>query len=305
MTDVPANTRVAAAATVEQDDNSEGMTYLESLPSRIVTLYIPLFIIIVILLFPFYWMALTSIKPDEQLIDMERFNPFWVVKPTLKHINKLLFETNYPRWLWNTMYVAAAATTLSIIASVLAAYAIVRLRFRGAEVVGATIFMAYLVPPSILFIPLASVIQAYGLFDSPLSLILIYPTLLIPFSTWLLMGYFKTIPFELEECALIDGASRWQILTRIIVPLAVPGLISAFIFSFTLCWNEFIYALTFLQSTQNKTVPVAIVNEFVDGDIYKWGSLMAGALVGSLPLVILYAFFVEHYVSAMTGAVKE
>ncbi|MBC7582938.1 carbohydrate ABC transporter permease [Tardiphaga sp. vice352] len=304
MTDVPANTRVAAA-TVEQDDNSEGMTYLESLPSRIVTLYIPLFIIVVILLFPFYWMALTSIKPDEQLIDMERFNPFWVVKPTLKHINKLLFETNYPRWLWNTMYVAAAATTLSIIASVLAAYAIVRLRFRGAEVVGATIFMAYLVPPSILFIPLATVIQAYGLFDSPLSLILIYPTLLIPFSTWLLMGYFKTIPFELEECALIDGASRWQILVKIIVPLAVPGLISAFIFSFTLCWNEFIYALTFLQSTQNKTVPVAIVNEFVDGDIYKWGSLMAGALVGSLPLVILYAFFVEHYVSAMTGAVKE
>ena len=164
---------------------------------------------------------------------------------------------------------------------------------------------ASLRPPSILFIPLASVIQAYGLFDSPLALILVYPTLLIPFSTWLLMGYFKTIPFELEECALIDGASRWQILTRIVVPLAVPGLISAFIFSFTLCWNEFIYALTFLQSTQNKTVPVAIVNEFVDGDIYKWGSLMAGALVGSLPLVILYAFFVEHYVSAMTGAVKE
>jgi multiple sugar transport system permease protein len=188
---------------------------------------------------------------------------------------------------------------------VLAAYAIVRLRFKGADTVGVLIFFAYLVPPSILFIPLASVIQAYGLFDSPLSLILVYPTLLIPFSTWLLMGYFKTIPFELEECALIDGASRWQILTRIVVPLAIPGLISAFIFSFTLCWNEFIYALTFLQSTPNKTVPVAIVNEFVDGDIYKWGSLMAGALVGSLPLVILYAFFVEHYVSAMTGAVKE
>ncbi|CAN5295679.1 carbohydrate ABC transporter permease [soil metagenome] len=297
--------RVVPAATVEQDDHSEGMTYLESLPRRLVTLYLPLFVIIVVLLFPFYWMALTAIKPDEQLIDMDKFNPFWVIHPTFKHISKLLFETDYPRWLWNTMYVATAATTLSIVASVLAAYAIVRLRFRGAEVVGATIFMAYLVPPSILFIPLASVIQAYGLFDSPIALILVYPTLLIPFSTWLLMGYFKTIPFELEECALIDGASRWQILTRIVVPLAVPGLISAFIFSFTLCWNEFIYALTFLQSTQNKTVPVAIVNEFVDGDIYKWGSLMAGALVGSLPLVILYAFFVEHYVSAMTGAVKE
>jgi multiple sugar transport system permease protein len=286
-------------------DDSDGMSYLESLPRRVVTLYLPLFVILIVLLFPFYWMALTSIKPDEQLIDMDKFNPFWVIRPTFKHISKLLFETQYPRWLWNTMYVAVGATTLSIIASVLAAYAIVRLRFKGADTVGALIFFAYLVPPSILFIPLASVIQAYGLFDSPLALILVYPTLLIPFSTWLLMGYFKTIPYELEECALIDGASRWQILVKIVVPLAIPGLISAFIFSFTLCWNEFIYALTFLQSTPNKTVPVAIVNEFVDGDIYKWGSLMAGALVGSLPLVILYAFFVEHYVSAMTGAVKE
>jgi multiple sugar transport system permease protein len=302
MTDSALPSKVPVAA---HDDESEGMSYLESLPRRVVTLYLPLFVILVVLLFPFYWMALTSIKPDEQLIDMNKFNPFWVVHPTFKHISKLLFETQYPRWLWNTMYVAVGATTLSIIASVLAAYAIVRLRFKGADTVGVLIFFAYLVPPSILFIPLASVIQAYGLFDSPLALILVYPTLLIPFSTWLLMGYFKTIPYELEECALIDGASRWQILTRIIVPLAIPGMISAFIFSFTLCWNEFIYALTFLQSTPNKTVPVAIVNEFVDGDIYKWGSLMAGALVGSLPLVILYAFFVEHYVSAMTGAVKE
>jgi multiple sugar transport system permease protein len=296
---------VAGAQALAQTDDTEGMSYLESLPKRLVTLYLPLFVILIVLLFPFYWMALTSIKPDEQLIDMNTYNPFWVVHPTLKHISKLLFETEYPRWLWNTMYVAVGATTLSIIASVLAAYAIVRLRFKGADAVGVLIFFAYLVPPSILFIPLASVIQAYGLFDSPLSLILVYPTLLIPFSTWLLMGYFKTIPYELEECALIDGASRWQILVKIILPLAVPGLISAFIFSFTLCWNEFIYALTFLQSTPNKTVPVAIVNEFVDGDVYKWGSLMAGALVGSLPLVILYAFFVEHYVSAMTGAVKE
>ena len=296
---------VAAVQNLAKGDDSEGMSYLESLPKRLVTLYLPLFIILIVLLFPFYWMALTSIKPDEQLIDMNTYNPFWVIHPTFKHIEKLLFETEYPRWLWNTMYVATCATILSIIASVLAAYAIVRLRFKGADTVGVLIFFAYLVPPSILFIPLASVIQAYGLFDSPLSLILVYPTLLIPFSTWLLMGYFKTIPYELEECALIDGASRWQILVKIVLPLAVPGLISAFIFSFTLCWNEFIYALTFMQSTPNKTVPVAIVNEFVDGDVYKWGSLMAGALVGSLPLVILYAFFVEHYVSAMTGAVKE
>ena len=287
------------------EDHSEGMSYLHSVPRRLVTLYLPLGILVVVLLFPFYWMLLTAVKPDEQLLNLDKFNPFWTTAPTLKHFYKLLFESNYPWWLWNTMYVAVCATILSIIASVLAAYAIVRLRYRGAQWVGGLIFLSYLVPPSILFIPLATVVFQYGLFDSPMALILTYPTILIPFSTWLLMGYFKTIPFELEECALIDGASRWQILVKIVLPLAIPGLISAFIFCFTLCWNEFIYALTFLQSTSNKTVPVAIVNEFVDGDIYRWGSLMAGALVGSLPLVILYAFFVEHYVSAMTGAVKE
>ncbi|MBS4082845.1 MAG: carbohydrate ABC transporter permease [Rhizobiales bacterium] len=298
---------VAAKAVADEvhADQREGMTYLESFPQRLITLWLPLGIIMVILLFPFYWMALTSVKPNAQLVDMNTHNPFWVVNPTFDHIKRLLFETAYPRWLWNTMYVAAAATFLSIFASVLAAYAIARLRFRGSQTIGALIFMAYLIPPSILFIPLASVIHFYGVFDTPLALILVYPTILIPFSTWLLMGYFKTIPFELEECALIDGASRWQILTKIIVPLAIPGLISAFIFSFTLCWNEFIYALTLISSVQNRTVPVAIVSELVDGDVYRWGSLMAGALVGSLPLVILYAFFVEHYVSAMTGAVKE
>jgi multiple sugar transport system permease protein len=286
-------------------DESEGMSYLDGGFRKVVTVYMPLALIMVVLIFPFYWMVLTSIKPEDQLIDMDKYNPFFVVGPTMKHISKLLFESNYPQWLWNTMYVSVIATFLSLIASVLAAYALVRIRFRGAEMVGAAIFLAYLVPPSILFIPLATIIQWYGLFDSPFALILVYPTILIPFSTWLLMGYFKTIPYELEECALIDGASRFQILFKIILPLAVPGLISASIFSLTLCWNEFIYALTFLSSSHNKTVPVAIVSEFVDGDIYRWGSLMAGALVGSLPLVILYSFFVEHYVSAMTGAVKE
>jgi multiple sugar transport system permease protein len=155
MTDSALQTKVSAAA---RSDDSEGMSYLESLPRRVVTLYIPLGIILVILLFPFYWMALTSVKPDAQLIDMNTYNPFWVWHPTFEHIHKLLFETEYPRWLWNTMYVAVGATTLSLIASVLAAYAIVRLRFKGADTVGVLIFFAYLVPPSILFIPLASVI---------------------------------------------------------------------------------------------------------------------------------------------------
>jgi len=304
MTDIAKAGRPATLK-ADADELSEGMRYLETLPRRLVTTYLPLAIIVFVLLFPFYWMALTSVKPDSQLLDMDTVNPFWTPTPTLKHYYVLLFETEYPRWLWNTMYIAIGATALSLVASVFAAYAIVRLRYRGAQWVGGAIFLAYLVPPSILFIPLSTVIYNYGLFDTTLALILVYPTILIPFSTWLLMGYFKTIPFELEECALIDGASRWQILMKIVIPLAIPGLISAFIFCFTLCWNEFIYALTFINTTDKKTVPVAILSAFTDGDQYRWGSLMAGALVGSLPLVILYAFFVEHYVSAMTGAVKE
>jgi len=286
-------------------DQSEGMSYLSTLPQRLVTLYLPLALIMLVLLFPFYWMAVTAVKPKQHLLDLDAYNPFWTLSPTLEHINDLLFKTDYPLWLWNTMFIAVSATILSLIASVLAAYAIVRIRYRGAQTAGGLIFLAYLVPPSILFIPLSTVVFQYGLFDTPFALILTYPTILIPFSTWLLMGYFKTIPYELEECALIDGASRWQILLKIVLPLAIPGLISAAIFCLTLCWNEFIYALTFINTTDKKTVPVAIVTAFTDGDQYRWGSLMAGALVGSLPLVVLYAFFVEHYVSAMTGAVKE
>ena len=290
---------------IRRDDHSEGMSYLETARSRLVTVYLPLFLIVFVLLFPFYWMVVTAVKPKEHLLDLEAHNPFFTLQPTFEHIRALIFETHYPLWLWNTMFISVAATILALIASVFAAYAITRIRFQGAQLVGGLIFLAYLVPPSILFIPLSTVVYNYGLFDTPFALILTYPTILIPFSTWLLMGYFKTIPYELEECALIDGASRWQILVKIILPLAVPGLISAGIFCLTLCWNEFIYALTFINTQDKKTVPVAIVTAFTDGDQYKWGSLMAGALVGALPLVVLYSFFVEYYVSAMTGAVKE
>jgi multiple sugar transport system permease protein len=293
----------SASATPEAID-SLGMNYLVSLPRRIVAVYLPLFVFIVVLLFPFYWMTITALKPDAELLSREG-NPFWVVNPTLAHIKKLLFETAYPDWLWNTIVVSVVSTFLSIFCSVLAAYAIERLRFRGSRYVGMSIFLAYLVPPSILFIPLAAMVYKLDLFDTRLALILTYPTFLIPFCTWLLMGYFKSIPIELEECALIDGASRLQILVRIILPLAVPGLISAGIFAFTLSWNEFIYALTFISSSEAKTVPVGVVTELVEGDVYHWGSLMAGALFGSLPVAILYSFFVEYYVSGLTGAVKE
>jgi multiple sugar transport system permease protein len=288
----------------EEAVSTEGMGYLESIPRRFVTLYLPLAIFLFVLLFPFYWMLMTSIKPNAELLSRDQ-NPFWVVAPTLEHFKHLVFETDYPQWMWNTVVVSVVSTFTSLATSVLAAYAIERLRFKGSRQVGLAIFLAYLVPPSILFIPLAAIVFKLGLFDTRWALILTYPTFLIPFCTWLLMGYFRSIPFELEECALIDGATRWQILVKIVLPLAVPGLISAGIFAFTLSWNEFIYALTFVSSSEVKTVPIGVVTELVEGDVYHWGPLMAGALLGSLPVAIMYSFFVEYYVSGMTGAVKE
>jgi multiple sugar transport system permease protein len=289
----------AAAST-----DSAGMGFLETRRRRLVIVYLPLAAFVFVLLFPFYWMAITAVKPDQELLSRDG-NPFWVHSPTLTHFKKLLFETTFPDWLWNTVLISVVATAFSLFASVLAAYAIERLRFSGAKHVGLAIFLAYLVPPSILFIPLADVVFQLGLFDTRWALILTYPTFLIPFCTWLLMGYFRSIPFELEECALIDGATRWQILTKIVLPLAVPGLISAGIFAFTLSWNEFIYALTFISSSEIKTLPVGVVTELVKGDVYDWGPLMAGALFGSLPVAFVYSFFVEYYVSGLTGSVKE
>ncbi len=289
---------------MSKKNSDGGMEFLSSLPRRWVTIYIPLIVMLIILLFPFYWMGMTAFKPDAELLSKSG-NPFWLINPTLAHFKKLLFHTAYPEWLLNTVIVSVCSTIISLFTSVLAAYAIERLRFKGAKVAGMLIFFAYLVPPSIIFIPLASIVYQYGLFDTRLALILTYPTFLVPFCTWLLMGYFRTIPFELEECAMIDGASRWQILIRIILPLAVPGLISAGIFAFTLSWNEFIYALTFVSSSEIKTVPVGVVTELVEGDVYHWGALMAGALLGSLPVAFVYSFFVEYYVSGMTGSVKE
>jgi multiple sugar transport system permease protein len=287
------------------DKERSGVIDWSSGPRRFITLYLPLSIFVIVLLFPFYWMAITAIKPNAELYNYKVYNPFWVQSPTLENINRLLFQTDYPRWLVTTMTVAVVATALSLFSSVLAAYAIQRLKFKGSQYVGLAIYLAYLVPPSILFIPLATLIFRFGLFDSPMALILTYPTFLIPFCTWLLIGYFKSIPYELEECAMIDGATRLQTLWKITLPLALPGLISAGIFAFTLSWNEFIYALAFIQSAEKKTVPVAVLTQLVEGDVYHWGSLMAGALLGSIPVALLYSFFVDYYVASLTGAVKE
>src|SRR5213075_3078949 len=243
-------------------------------------------------------------KPNNELLSREG-NPFWVVAPTWAHFHKLLFEKSYPQRMWNTVLVSVVSTFFSLAASVFAAYAIERLRFSGAKHVGLAIFLAYLVPPSILFIPLATIVFKLGLFDTKWALILTYPTFLVPFCTWLLMGYFRTVPKEVEECAMVAGGTRIQALWRIVLPIAIPGLVCAVLFAFTLSWNAFIYALTFTSSSEQLTASVGVTSELIRGDIYFWGSLMAGAILGSVPIVILYVFFLDYYVSGLTaGAVK-
>jgi multiple sugar transport system permease protein len=257
-----------------------------------------------VLLFPFYWMFITAFKSDMELYNL-KLNPFFIHQPTWQNVIMLFKETLFNQWMLNTFFVSILATLLSLGASLLAAYAIQRLRFRSSGTIGISIFFSYLVPPTILFIPLATIIFELKIWDSLWSLVLVYPTFLIPFCTWLLMGYFKSIPKEMEECAMIDGASRFRIFWQIVVPLALPGILSAGIFAFTLSWNEFLYALTFISTTTQKTVPVGLITELVRGDVYHWGPLMTGALLASVPVALVYSFFVEHYVAGMTGALKE
>jgi multiple sugar transport system permease protein len=274
---------------------------------RWVFLYLPLGAFVIITLFPFYYMAVTSIRPDREMYipwNRPNFAPFWTLKPTLEHFALLFRETLFLRWLLNTLIISVLSTGIALFCGLLAAYALARLRFPLGGTLGTSIFVTYLVPQTLLFIPLGEVIRSFRLSDSLWALILTYPTFLIPFCTWLMMGYFRTIPKELEECAQIDGATRVQAMVRIVFPVAMPGILSAGIFAFTHAWNEFIYALVFLSSATNKTVPVGVVSELVRGDTFFWGPLMAGALLGSVPVAFFYSFFVEQYVSAMTGAVK-
>ena len=269
--------------------------------------YIPLAVFILFTLFPFYWMAVTAFRPDPELYRSWRAanaTPFWTLEPTLEHFKGLLEGSEFLQWLWNTMLIAMVATIISLICGMFAGYALARLKFRGSEFLGTAIFITYLVPQTLLFIPLADIIRNMQLGNTPWALMLTYPTFLIPFCTWLLMGYFKTIPRELEECARIDGATRFGAMVRIIFPVAVPGILSAGIFAFTLSWNEFIYALVFLSSVEQKTVPVGVVSELIRGDTFFWGQLMAGALLGSVPVALAYSFFVEYYVAGLTGSVK-
>jgi len=256
-------------------------------------------------LFPFYHMAMTSLKTDRELYDRQATPLVIRQGVTLEHYTKLIRDSEFLTWAKNSLLVTFLATVLSLVIGTIAAYALARLTFVGVGGLGTAIFVTYLVPTSLLFLPLAQVVNWLGLGDSKWALVVTYPTFLVPFFTWLLIGYFRTVPKEVEECALVDGATRIQALWYIILPIAVPGLVCAALFAFTLSWNEFIYALTFTSSSEEITASVGVTSELIRGDIYFWGQLMAGAVLGSVPIVILYVFFLDYYVSGLTaGAVK-
>jgi multiple sugar transport system permease protein len=271
---------------------------------RLFGLWMPLVVFCVVALFPFTWMAATSLKTNAELYDPKAM-PLTIRHPSLVHYIDLLMETNFLIWIANTMLVAVVATGISLLLGTMLAYPLARMRFRGAPLLAITVAVTYLVPQSLLFVPMADLIGRLKLGNTLSAVMLTYPTLLVPFIAWLLMGYFKTVPKELEEQALIDGASRWRAMTRVILPLCMPGFISAGIFAFTLAQNEFLYALLFLSRSSVRTVPIGVVGELIRGDAFYWGQLMAGALLGSVPVALIYSFFVKYYVAGLTaGAVK-
>jgi multiple sugar transport system permease protein len=255
--------------------------------------------------FPFYWMVIATFKRDHDLFQPQN-NPFLFNEPaTLDHLRLLLFETHFLQYLWNTFLVGSAVVLITLAAAVPAAYSLARWARGWGETLGIGIFLTYLVPPTILFIPLSRFASALGLQESLWSLILIYPTFTIPFCTWLLMGFFKTIPKDIEEQAMIDGLSRLGAMVRVVLPLGISGILTVVVFAFTLSMHEFIYALTFISVSVKKTVSIGVPTELVRGDVFQWGPLMAGALLASIPVAVVYTFFLDRFISGFTmGAVK-
>jgi multiple sugar transport system permease protein len=255
--------------------------------------------------FPFVWMLITAFKTTSDLYNLKH-NPFLFYEwPTLEHVERLFFETLYGEWLINTAFVGILVVLITLALAVPAGYALARLSGSWGAKVGIGIFLTYLVPPTLLFIPLSRVVVNLHLDDSLWSLVLVYPSFTVPFSAWLMMGFFKAIPRDVEEAAMVDGYSRLGAFFRVVVPISFSGILTVAIFSFTLVMQEFVYAVTFISSVRNMTVGIGVPTFLVHGDVYFWGSLMAGCFIASVPIAILYNFFVDRFISGFTmGAVK-
>jgi multiple sugar transport system permease protein len=262
----------------------------------------------ILLAFPFYWMLVTMFKEDSDLYNTGNvpyvYNPlhwrFWE-SATTKHVTFLFTDTDYPRWILNTAIVGAAVVLITLVVALPAGYALARLSGAWGQSAGVAIFLVYLVPPTLLFLPLSRLVAQLGLQDSLASLILVYPSFTVPFATWLMMGFFKTIPQELEDAALVDGCSRLRALYRIVFPVSIPGILTVIIFSFSLCVNEFIYAFTFTSSTSERTISAGVPNELIVGDVYHWQALMAACLIPAIPLALLYNAFLDRFIAGFTG----
>ncbi len=265
-----------------------------------ITTYIVVSLFAVVLAFPFYWMVTTALKPLNDLLNVQNL-PFWFHPgPTWDNFQNL-FDTNYPRWLGNTLVVAAVVVGITLVLALPAGYALARLSGKVGGSLGVAIFLTYLVPPTLLFLPLSRVISKLGLQDSLWSLILVYPSFTIPFATWLMMGFFKTIPRELEDAAMIDGCSRFSALRRVVLPISLPGILTVVIFTFSLCVNEFIYAVTFISSSEHRTISAGVPTDLIRGDLVQWGAIAASVLIPSIPLALLYNAFLNRFIAGFTG----
>jgi multiple sugar transport system permease protein len=255
----------------------------------------------IVLAYPFYLMAITTFKTNHDLYNTDNNPLIFNDPPTIKNLDFLFTETQYVRWLANTVIVGIVIVFITLAVAVPAGYALARLSGGWGQTLGVGIFLTYLVPPTLLFLPLSRVIAELGLQDSLASLMLVYPSFTIPFATWLLMGFFKTIPRDLEDAALVDGTSRLGALWRVVLPISLPGILTVVIFTFSLAFNEFVYALSFISSSGNKTVAIGVPTELVRGDVFFWQGLLAAALIPSIPIALLYNAFLDRFIAGLTG----
>ncbi|HLR77665.1 MAG TPA: carbohydrate ABC transporter permease [Burkholderiaceae bacterium] len=268
-------------------------------------LYLATALFVIFSALPFYVMLITGFKSQTEIFTPES-SPFWFSSaPTLANFELLFKQTLFLQWLINTAWVGFAVVIITLVLSIPAAYALARIAGSWGETLGIGIFLSYLVPPTLLFIPFSKVIAFLGLQNSLWALIVAYPTFTVPFCTWLLMGFFKGIPRDIEEQAMIDGYSRFRAFIHVVLPLAVPGLLTVVVFAFTLSSSEFIYALAFITHSADKTVSIAIPTELIRGDVYHWGPLLAGALIASMPIAVLYTFFIDHLVAGLTAVARD
>lgn len=259
----------------------------------------------ILLAFPFYWMFVTTFKQTADLYTLQN-NPFkFNMPPTLEHLKLLFLQTKYMVWVTNTAIVGGIVVGITLVLALPAAYALTRLTGRWGQRIGVAIFLTYLVPPTLLFIPLSRVVAILGLQDTIWAVVLVYPTFTVPFSIWLLMGFFKSIPRELEDAAMVDGLTRLGAFIKLVVPISLSGILTVVIFTFTLVTQEFVYALTFISTENSQMLSVGVPTFLVRGDVYFWGSLMAACLIASVPIAILYNLFLDRFIAGFTvGAVK-